>query len=84
MQTNSALAFVYHKNCISTYTSANHIKRLLDKRNDDASNLNKSQPNKRSRRSEMISFDWKTSCLFCGQECLVMCDPKHPDRWREA
>lgn len=63
----------YHKNCISTYTSKSHLKRLHNK-----PTCCSSPPRKRQSRSDLRHFDFKTQCLFCGNICEP--DPKHPNR----
>ena len=42
-----------------------------------------SKPN-RARRSEQPKILFLQHCLFCGEKCDVVKDPKHPDRWRPA
>ena len=68
----------FHKNCVNTYTSEEHINRYL-KRHPRDSNVNiEPSKSKRPRRSEPY-FDWKRNCLFCGEACIDK-DPKHPDK----
>ena len=38
---------------------------------------------KRIRRSDIESFDFKSKCFFCGENCLVEPDPKNPARFRK-
>ena len=71
------IRFKYHRNCVSTYTSKDHIKTTLSKERQCSSS---ETTVKRRRRSETQEFDWKRRCLFCGEMCPVKPDPKHPDR----
>ena len=36
------------------------------------------------QRSSQPAFDFKKSRVYCGLDCQVKRNPKHPDRWREA
>ena len=72
---------VFHKSCISTYTSKHHISRILGKHINTA--RSKSEPPPPTRRSQSTTFSFKEHCLFFGDICLS-CDPKHPNRWREV
>ena len=39
----------------------------------------------RQRRSNVVPFNFKTQCLYCGHDCaMVPDDPKNPIRWRKA
>ena len=42
-----------------------------------------SQP-KRQRRCDIPVFIFQQHCLFCGLECNIVKDKKHPHRWRKA
>ncbi len=59
-----------HKACVSTYTSKNHIKRLLEKSTD----IDTEPPTKRTSRNnkdeECEVFCFKRHCIFCGKVCL--------------
>ena len=71
---HSDSAVHYHKNCISTYTSKSHLKRL------HVTKVHCVSPKqKRQCRSDLRHFDFKTQCLFCGN---IICKPdtKHPHR----
>ena len=72
---------VFHKSCISTYTSKHHISRILGKCINTA--RAKCEPPPPKRRSQSTTFSFKEHCLFCGDICLSR-DPKHPNRWREV
>lgn len=78
------IPFKFHQNCVSTYTSEQHTKRALVKAQKEANEKDILVPAKRTRRSEVPSFDWKLHCLFCGETCPVIPDPRHPDRWRDV
>lgn len=74
-----------HKNCVSTYTSAHHIKRYLSKQEKDTSGNDAQVPLKKSRRSDKHDFRFKEQCLFCGEICLPLASSsRHPDRWRKV
>ena len=70
----------YHKNCYLTYTSNNHIERCLKRKNQEESGTSSV---KRSKRSDLRSFDFKKNCIICGEFCNVIKDKKHPDRWEK-
>ena len=53
-----------HKNCLSTYTSNNHIQRHLKRTKNDSGK----KPVKRTKISWQ-PFQWNRQCLFCGKEC---------------
>ena len=51
-------------------------KRYVDLRNVN----NQLQPEKKRSRSSVSKFDWKTDCLFCGEECVKVSSSKNPGR----
>ena len=53
-----------HKNCVSTYTSKCHMKRL-----SHTLARSNSPQRKRQCRSDLRNFDFNTQCLFCGDLC---------------
>ena len=65
----------YHKNCISRYIS---------KSNSPIKEESVEPPRKRLRSLQEKAFDFKLHCLFCGDDCNLSRDPRHPGRWREA
>ena len=72
-----------HEACIKRYNSDDHIDRYLKRvRKEKAEN----EPvYKIARRSSCEgSFKWEELCFFCGTECDIEVDKKHPDRWRKA
>ena len=74
-----------HKNCVSTYTSAHHLKRFLSKQKYDNLGTDKVVAPKRSRRSGSTDFNFKEHCLFCGEICVPLpSSSRHPDRWRKV
>lgn len=77
-QQNENLTVYYHKNCVSRYTSKSNLAKYENPDNDNAP-----PPSKRLRHS-LAPFDFKANCLYCGQECCVDKDPRHPDRWEPA
>ena len=68
-----------HKNCLSIYTSDNHIQRHLKRTKKDSGKA----PVKRTKISWQ-PFHRNRQCLFCGEECSVEFDKKNPQRWRES
>ena len=68
-----------HKNCLSTYTSNNHIQRHLKRIKKDSGKT----PEKRTKISRQ-PLQWNRQCLFCGKECLIEVDRKNPQPWRES
>lgn len=71
----------FHKSCISSYTSKEHIKRAAKKKSEPFQATSSREP-KRTRQSfdSDDRFQFLVHCFFCGQECLAP-DPKHPERW---
>ena len=69
-----------HKSCVSSYTSQEKVNRFLrlNPQNDDT------RPPKKTRLSPGISFSFASHCLFCGEDCQIEKDSKHPGRWRPA
>ena len=75
---------VTHKNCLSTYTlKADIDKRLKSKLSGQSCSKDLLLP-KQQRRSEVLKCKWLQHCLFCGEDCDIHVDQKHPDRWRES
>lgn len=72
-----------HKNCVSTYTSTEHLRRHRKREADNSATDNREPPKSR-RRSGAPLFDFKKHCLFCGDACEVERDRKHPNRWRNS
>ena len=73
IEQNCSSAVHYHKNCVSTYTSKCHMKRM----SHTIARSNSPQP-KRKCRADLRNFDFNTQCLFCGDLCEP--DTKHPSR----
>ena len=70
-------SYVSHKTCKQTYISTHHINRYLKSQVNEIDNI----PRRTLRSSiETSSFVWKQHCLFCGENCDVQRDKKHPDR----
>ena len=69
-----------HRTCVSSYTSKEHIKRAL-KRKEIVEETVNPEPAKRTRSSLFDSlFDFKKHCIFCGTKCFEK-GPKNPTRW---
>jgi hypothetical protein len=73
LKRNAELTLSAHRNCVSTYTSKHHIKRLASSTSTERQA--NSAPLKRIRRSEAASFNFTLHCIFCGENCQV-----EPDR----
>ena len=69
-----------HKSCYCSYTSKDHIRKVVLKKKLDVSIDSDEPPSARTRRSQVHEFDFKKQCLFCTEVCNAV-DPKHPDRW---
>ena len=73
----------YHKKCVTKYLTA--ARRLSGKQKrtqvlSDAPFI----PDKKIRTRTSF-FNCMQQCLYCGQLCEVVANPKHPpDRWRPA
>ena len=74
-----------HQSCYCTYTSDERLARLK-KRKSETDDSTDSPPKTRNKTQSFrvpdssCTFNFKKTCLFCGQECLPI-DPKHPKRW---
>ena len=73
----------YHSGCYANYTSKDHINRYLKKSGKRAL-TGDTNPNRKRTRSSLPSFDFKLHCLFCGEFCQILPDPKNPSRWEKA
>jgi len=82
IESDNECSFFCHKSCVSSYTSKQHISRVL-KRKGDAATCSHISP-KKKRRSSMPDFDFRKHCLFCGNDCILEKDPRNPKRWRRA
>lgn len=74
-----------HQSCYCTYTSKDKISRVKKRRSEtdgSAPSPRKTRTTTQSLRGPDLSrtFNFKTSWIFCGQECLPI-DPKNPKRW---
>ena len=38
----------------------------------------------RQKQSGVPKFKWLQHCFLCGEDCYIIVDPKHPDRWRDS
>ena len=79
---NPDLTVQCHRDCVTTYTSKQHISRAAKKRGISHERSH-SVPPVRRRRSQEQSFEFKKHCIFCGELCLSH-DKKNPSRWREV
>ena len=71
-----------HNGCYLNYTSSDHIKHYSKRTGITVGQTTSTADVKRRRRSELSSFSFKRDCLFCGEVCSVVIDPKHPERWK--
>ena len=63
-----------HRQCVSSYCSPDHIKRIKNV----AATQSPEVPLKRPRRGEDKDFEPKKHCLYCGKPCVY--DHKHPEQ----
>ena len=70
-----------HRKCVDKYCHKKTIQKALRAGEQSPSAEDLMSKPKRTRRSVRLKF---SHCLFCGEECGVVKDPKHPDRWRPA
>ncbi|KAG0724833.1 hypothetical protein GWK47_039789 [Chionoecetes opilio] len=61
----------------------NQVQRALKGQKEDEEEAD-GAPRKRARRSEQLKFNFFEHCIFCGEDCQVKKDPKHPSRWKPA
>ena len=73
IEQNCSSAVHCHKNCVSTYTSKCHMKRL---HHTIARSTRFSQNVNVALIFDLRNFDFNTQCLFCGDLCEP--DTKHP------
>lgn len=73
-----------HESCTSRYTSEYHIDKFLKRKKRESTPNEPVLPKKTRRTSGASTFVWKLHCLFCGELCPVVKDPKNPTRWRHA
>lgn len=76
------LKFKCHKSCVSKYTDKNKVTRYETRKRSCEEVGEKQQP--KVRRSVTSSFNFRQHCIYCGEDCVVEKDKKHPDRWRPA
>ena len=80
---NPELTISCHKTYVSTYTSKEHIKRMLTKRGISDEGSSFCTPPRVPRRSEISEFEFKKHCFFRGEICKPK-DSKNPTRWRKV
>ena len=76
-----------HRKCVDKYCHKKVIQKTLrdkEKQSPSQSDADLTSAPKRARRSEHKTFVFLQHCLFCGETCEVVKDPKHPDRWHPA
>ena len=73
-----------HKSCLSTYTYSTHIQQHFKCKSSSSSVEILSPPKVSLRSSTKVTFGFNKHCIFCGNECHMTPDPKHPDRWNKA
>ncbi len=76
-----------HRSCISTYCSDKTVSRAQqsNKRESDSKECSIGENStKKLRRSGIPDFNFQTDCIYCGKECPLERDPRHPDRWKHA
>ncbi len=73
-----------HRKCVDKYCHKKTIQKFLHEKARSASAEDLMSKPKRARRSEQPKFSFLQHCLFCGENCNVVKDPRHPSRWRSA
>lgn len=66
LQDGSLKNLQFHKVCVSSYTSKDHIKRAIKKKSEQQFETTSSSEPKRTRRS-YERFHYLVHCFFCGQ-----------------
>ena len=84
LQQDDSYSISVHKSCVSVYTNKNNVSRHLKRKGDPCSSSDTGVSPAKTRRSSGPEFKFKHHCLFCGKECDVKRDKKHPHRWRPA
>ena len=79
LKDDSNLKLKCNRNCVSSHTSAEHLKR--DKKRSGLGTETAPIPKKR-RRSGNLKFQFKEHCIFCGEVCQLEREQKNPTRWR--
>ena len=72
-----------HRKCVDKYCHKKTIQKALHEKAEALPSPSEyliSEP-KRTRRSEQPKFSFLRHCLFCGEQCDVEKDFKHPERW---
>ena len=72
-----------HSSCVNKYVHPKEVERALKRQKEDEEEAD-AAPRKRARRSEQLKFNFFEHCIFCGEDCQVKKDPKHPSRWKPA
>ena len=67
LQNDPDLKIIFHKTCISTYTSSTHIKQYLKRMR---SSIPASEPPRPKLRSTYLAFNFCSHCLICSRDCL--------------
>ena len=80
-------SILVHRKCIDKYCHKKSIQKAIGEKSKSMHTSseceNVSKP-KRARRSEHQDFSFLKHCIFCGEQCDTVRDPKHPGRWRPA
>ena len=79
-ETIGSSSIQYHKNCYVIYTTHDHINRYLKRKYAEQPVTSQVR---RIRRSSTRIFDFKKRCIICGENCNVIKDKKHLDRWKK-
>ena len=72
-----------HKSCYCSYTSKDHIKKLVSRKKKAIQADITEAPTARVTRSRVSYFELKKHCIFCAKVCEPI-NSKHPDRWDKA
>ena len=69
-----------HESCVKSYTSKEHIRQYLKRKENDDSE----SPQPKKTRNSVSAFNFKVHCLFCGDICEMKPNKKNPSRWQPA
>ncbi|KAG0711607.1 hypothetical protein GWK47_020252 [Chionoecetes opilio] len=72
-----------HPDLVRTGLNQGEVQRALKGQKEDEEEAD-AAPRKRARRSEQLKFNFFEHCIFCGEDCQVKKNPKHPSRWKPA
>lgn len=82
-QSAEEISTVYvHRKCVDKYCHPKTIQKVIRDKQKVPDSTEQSVV--RTRRSDFSNFIPVEHCLFCGDNCDIQKDSKHPSRWRPA